>query len=127
MADQKKLEKIRDMVYKAVLSNQSAVVEKLLECDDELQDQLWEIIDDLRQQIMDEQDPEDPEYHDPDEIDIEVYEWWLVEPALGRKLEEHGEIVLRGYNCTWWGRQCTGQAIYMDSVMEEIYDEWYES
>lgn len=58
----------------------------------------------------------DPEY-------IEAYEHWLVSGWLGEKLQARGEMVDDVFGLTIWGRTCTGQAIYMDSVIEEIYDE----
>ena len=39
-------------------------------------------------------------------------EWWEV--------MEWGEIVIEQYGCYWWGRQCSGQAVYMDGVITEI-------
>ena len=53
----------------------------------------------------------------------EIYEWWLVSHWMAEKLRERGEPVLQNDFGTWWGRCCTGQAIYMDGVIEHIYDE----
>ncbi|MEZ4621175.1 MAG: hypothetical protein R2867_37525 [Caldilineaceae bacterium] len=53
----------------------------------------------------------------------EIYEWWVVSDWLAEKLEEQGEAMLINDFGKWWGRTCTGQAIYLDSVIEEIYDE----
>lgn len=50
----------------------------------------------------------------------EVLEWWLVTPWLAARLKEQGEIVIDEYGCHWWGRTTSGQAIYMDSVIQEI-------
>lgn len=55
----------------------------------------------------------DPEYG-------EIYEHWIVSDWLGRKLSERGHIVENYLGMTIWGRPCTGQAIYMDGVMEQI-------
>lgn len=55
----------------------------------------------------------DPEYG-------EIYEHWIVSDWLGRKLSERGHIVENYLGMTIWGRGCTGQAIYMDGVMEQI-------
>lgn len=56
---------------------------------------------------------------DPDSV--EAYEHWLVSSWLANELEELGEMVSRDIcGLTVWGRACTGQAIYMDSVMLEI-------
>ena len=53
----------------------------------------------------------------------EIYEWWIVSSWLLEKLEAHGEPVLKTDFGDWWGRTCTGQAILLDSVIEEIFKE----
>lgn len=50
----------------------------------------------------------------------EVLEWWLVTPWLAERLREQGEIVIDKLGCRWWGRLTSGQAIYMDGVIQEI-------
>lgn len=50
----------------------------------------------------------------------EVLEWWLISPFLARQLAESGEVVVSDYGCHWWGRQTSGQAIYMDYVIQKI-------
>ena len=50
----------------------------------------------------------------------EILEWWLVTPFLADLLKREGETVLEGYDCHWWGRTTSGQAIYMDGVIGEI-------
>ncbi|MDR0605960.1 MAG: hypothetical protein LBG80_16845 [Bacteroidales bacterium] len=50
----------------------------------------------------------------------EIMEWWLVSSWLAEKLSFNGEVVLYDYNCHWWGRQTTGQPIYIDDVMHLI-------
>ena len=52
----------------------------------------------------------------------EVLEWWIVSDHLADKLKEHGEIVLKGYNCLW-GRKTSGIVILLDKVMGEICEE----
>lgn len=52
----------------------------------------------------------------------EIYEWWVVSDWLEKRLEEQGEPILKTEYGSWWGRTCTGQAIYLDSVIEAIYD-----
>lgn len=53
----------------------------------------------------------------------EIYEWWVVSQVLVIKLRQHGEPLLNNEYGTWWGRCCTGQAIFLDGVIEVIYDE----
>jgi len=55
--------------------------------------------------------------HDPNE---DVLEWWLVSDWIAERLEREGEIVLLSHECHWWGRQVSGQALYMDAVIERL-------
>jgi hypothetical protein len=50
----------------------------------------------------------------------EILEWWLITPFLAGLLEREGETVIAEYDCHWWGRTQSGQAIYMDSVIGKI-------
>ena len=50
----------------------------------------------------------------------EIYEYWAVSNWLADKLKEQDEIIFEMLDFNVWGRQCTGQAIYMDNVIEEI-------
>lgn len=61
---------------------------------------------------------ERPEF---DEKMKEVLEWWVVSDWLANELEERGEAVLRSDYGTWWGRTCSGQAISLDGVIEDIH------
>ena len=53
----------------------------------------------------------------------EIFEWWVVSDWLLNRLEKKGEPVLKTDYGDWWGRTCTGQAIFLDGGIEEIYDE----
>jgi len=50
----------------------------------------------------------------------DVMEWWLIDSWLAERLKEQGEVIIEEYGCFWWGRQSSGQAIYMDGVIQEI-------
>ena len=50
----------------------------------------------------------------------DVMEWWLIDSWLAERLKEQGEVIIEEYSCFWWGRQSSGQAIYMDGVIQEI-------
>lgn len=52
----------------------------------------------------------------------EIYEWWLVSEWLYQQLRKAGEPVINSDYGYLWGRTCTGQAILLDSVIENIYD-----
>ena len=47
-------------------------------------------------------------------------EWWLIDSWLAERLKAQGEVIIEEYGCYWWGRQSSGQAIYMDGVIQEI-------
>jgi hypothetical protein len=52
----------------------------------------------------------------------DIYEWWFVSGWLYEKLRAAGEPVLDSDYGYLWGRTCTGQAIFLDGVIEDIYD-----
>jgi len=54
----------------------------------------------------------------------EIYEWWSVSDWLADKPESWNEIVLDYLDFKVWGRQTTGQAIILDSVIQEIAEEY---
>ena len=58
---------------------------------------------------------------EPESEPQEIYEYWIVSSWLGEKLRQAGEPVLERSCSGWiWGRTCTGQAIYLDSVIRDI-------
>ncbi len=59
-------------------------------------------------------------FYGQNEVVEELIEWWLVSPYLARELKQQGEVIIDALGCYWWGRQSSGQAIYMDSVIQEI-------
>jgi hypothetical protein len=50
----------------------------------------------------------------------EIYEWWGVTPYLAQRLSGIGQPILDNDFGTWWGRTCTGQAIYIDHVIARL-------
>lgn len=50
----------------------------------------------------------------------EVMEWWLIDSWLAERLKREGEVIIEQYDCCWWGRLSSGQAIYMDDVIRKI-------
>lgn len=64
----------------------------------------------------------EPEMVDDDSA--EIFEHWIVTGWLADRLEEKGEAVTRDLlGLTVWGRATTGQAISIDRVICDIYDE----
>jgi len=54
---------------------------------------------------------------------IEAYEHWIVSDWLADKLHKRGEMVEEIHGLTVWGRCTTGQSIYLDRVICDIYDD----
>lgn len=50
----------------------------------------------------------------------EIYEYWAVSKWLASQLEAKGEVIFEMLDFIVWGRSCTGQAIKMDGVVQEI-------
>lgn len=57
----------------------------------------------------------------------EVYEYWVVTSWFAEKLKAQGELVVEFLDLVIWGRQTTGQAIYLDSVIDDIVKELFAS
>ena len=51
----------------------------------------------------------------------EIFQWFIVSEPLIWGLKEQGEIILNDY---YWGRQCCGQHISLDSVCITAFIEW---
>lgn len=49
-----------------------------------------------------------------------IYEWYLVSDWLADALERQNQPLLQNDYGNWWGRTCCGQAIYMDTVIQNI-------
>ena len=64
-------------------------------------------------------------YPDIEEDDPEILEYYLVSNWLGKQLASHGEVVWDLGNQCLWGRTTSGQAVYLDGVMEQIAEERY--
>jgi hypothetical protein len=68
--------------------------------------------------------PTEEEIAEGDENGTDIYEHWIVTDWLADKLIETGENVKKDFfGLTVWGRCTTGQAIYCDGVIEEIFDD----
>lgn len=62
---------------------------------------------------------------DTDDFRSEVYEHWIVSDWLARKLKARGYCVGEVCGLTIWGRQCTGQSMCLDHVIQQIALETY--
>lgn len=91
----------QQIVDRLILYEQSHVINELIR----LNDSLWDRIE------------------NSEELD-DVFEWWLVTPYMAEMLKDNGEVIFFDYDCWWWGRQTSGQALYMDHVIQKIAEEW---
>lgn len=53
-------------------------------------------------------------------VENEVLEWWEINHYLAQELELLGEPILRNRFGIWWGRTTSGQAVYLDAVIEKL-------
>jgi len=119
-------EQIMDLFYQQVLNVEEILEEiKREEYQEDRNEWLEENANDVPLEELDQEDLEmlaehigiDTEnYKEP----AEIMEYWIVTNWLGDKLEEQREIVENFLGFTIWGRQCTGQAIYLDDVISNI-------
>ena len=65
------------------------------------------------------------QYINTDDYRQEVFEYWLVSRQMAEALVKHDEKVLAEFLGLGpiWCRAATGQAVYMDTVIEDIYNE----
>lgn len=87
----------QQIVDNMILYEQNHVIEELMKHDESI----WDELENFNE-------------------DTEILEWWLVTPYMAELLKDNGEVILAAYDCFWWGRTTTGQAIYMDWVIQEI-------
>ena len=61
--------------------------------------------------------------NDPfDDCPEEALEHWIISEWLAKRLKAEGEMVIGFMGLTIWGRTTSGQAIYIDAVIEDIYN-----
>jgi len=53
-------------------------------------------------------------------FDPDTLEFWTVTSWFAEKLEEYGETCVYVHGLHVWGRCCSGQAIMLDGVIEDI-------
>ncbi len=119
-----KQQALDSFVGREVYTNQSMLVEKLLQdnaIDYEDIVNLNRTDEELRENGY-ETEEEIEEARDNRDDEKDIFEWWLVSDYLLRRLEKKDEPILKTVYGSWWGRTCTGQAIKMDYVIEQIYD-----
>lgn len=97
---------IEERISRLIVTNQTYLVEKLFEKDIASYDDITNFLED-----------EGGNYP-------EIFDWWLINndyDYLARKLIGNGECVLESDYGTWWGRKCCGQAIAVDNIFWNIF------
>ena len=64
------------------------------------------------------------EIRDNGEDTQEVFEHWLCSDWFINQMKNQNEPILEADIETWWGRTCTGQAIYLDHNIQELAYEY---
>lgn len=130
----KKQEKLRDFVREYVYANQTMLIVELLEKEIVSYDEIENLYTKENWCDKCKKDVEIKENGYCKECGWEVepepqeiYEWWLVNNWLLDRLEKKSEPILRSDYENWWGRCTTGQAILLDGVIEEIYDDLHKN
>ena len=103
----------RKLVDSHVYANVSYLVQELSK-NEKYMDELSEV------QVR--YDDEDDDYGELEAYPQEALEHWVVSDWLANRLREQKEMVIDFYGLTIWGRTTSGQAIYIDSVIEDIYN-----
>ena len=118
-------EKLKDFINNNIIACQSYLVDEMLK------KEIFSYDDIVNLCLTDEQLKKYYGYEGKGEIEEaryrgedmqEIFEWWLCDDWMLEKLEERGEPILKTDFGSWWGRTCTGQAILLDSVIENIYN-----
>ena len=63
-------------------------------------------------------------YNEENDEYAEPLEFWFVSSWLGSQLKEVGGIVYDLGTCSVWGRETSGQSIYLDGIMQEVADQY---
>lgn len=124
---------LRNKVNNEVLMLATSLVEDLLNNDliswDEVENLYYnEELEELKKElenVTNEEETEELEeeiqYMEDNQELQDIFEWYFVSGWLYEKLRDNGEPVI---NCDYgyiWGRTCTGQAIILDYVIQQIF------
>jgi hypothetical protein len=123
-------------IYPHILRNQSSLIYDLgkLEVDGFLyedienlymtDEEILEHFDDSKEDEEITQEEFITDYRDNGYDQKEIMEWYLVSDWLLDKLKLKNETFIDNDYGEYWGRCCTGQAIYLDFVIQEIAYEY---
>lgn len=114
-------EEARGVVLREIQANASQLIRHLEEAPDALENSGYSYDHDLIP-ILQKPNLNSAVTHS-DSMEVEystALEHWIVSPWLGSQLFDMGEMVGEIFGMHFWGRQTSGQAIYMDSVIQTI-------
>lgn len=124
--DNVKLQNVaRAFVAEMVLCRVNLLIEEMIKSPDSWDTQwhhdLFEQMDAAPEQEEDETDEEyEARCSEHTGERREPYEFYVVDRFFARKLEELGALITYEFDEPVWGRETTGQAIHLDSIVEDI-------
>jgi hypothetical protein len=113
----------RNFISKHIFTSQSYLVDELLQrevisVDD--YENLYMSDEQIKSHFNVSSKKEIEEIKDNGENMNEVYEHWLCSDWFISQMRKQEEPILSTDLETWWGRTCTGQAIYLDCNIQEL-------
>ncbi|MEM8527631.1 MAG: hypothetical protein AAGG68_23520 [Bacteroidota bacterium] len=135
---EKQKERVERIINREIYANQSSLVfEVLLNEHDlygEIENQYDESLSRIEEYLIHEAEIEEQSIAELDEQERrelayekgfspephKIYEWHLISNWLANKLRLSDEPILDTNYGTWWGRTCTGQAISLDGIIQQI-------
>ena len=61
-------------------------------------------------------------YYNKNDEPKEVFEWYFINEWLYNQLQEKNAVVINSEYGYIYGRTCTGQALYLDSIFQDIFN-----
>jgi len=119
MDESNRQERNRAFVQNNVICCQSMLVDEMLKKDVFNYEDIINITKTEKELLDEGYSREQIEAGDIDEYK-EIFEWWIVSDFMLEELKALSEPVLENDYGEWWGRTCTGQAILMDGIIDEI-------
>lgn len=121
-ATQEQQKHIENFISREIYCNQTLLVDDLLGKDilsyDEIENLYPKICQNCEVEFENDRCPGCGRYQSDNQQ--EIFEWYCVSDWLAKKLAGLGEPVLFSDYGTWWGRTCTGQAIYLDPTVWDV-------
>ena len=113
----------RNFIDKHIIYNQSYLVSKLMSKEViSIEDYInfYKSDETIKSEYDVKTEEEIQEVRDNGEDNKEVFEHWLCSDWFINRLKNQDEPILETDLGTWWGRTCTGQAIYLDNNVQEL-------